>query len=181
MPKFLKPAPAQGLTLVGARTFRRDWAVEYYGMRSPRSPPRKSAPFAQIWHRSGEGGYQGFRELLHPGKKKPRCTPDCGLDCEVGEVRERSPKQTPPRGLCVRHTGRTNNATQSRAQPKGAASRSSKFSPEISQAGRVVFRPLAGTACYESRSEHYRCTSTSGDLSDGSLAATLIAAARAQQ
>ncbi len=50
MPKFLKPAPAQGGRPAGSRTFRRDWAVEYYGMRSPRSAPHKSAPFAQIWH-----------------------------------------------------------------------------------------------------------------------------------
>ena len=51
MPKFLKPAPAQGGRPAGSRTFRRDWAVEYYGMRSPRSAPRKSAPFVQICHR----------------------------------------------------------------------------------------------------------------------------------
>jgi hypothetical protein len=37
MPKFLKPAPTQpeGGTPAGSRTFRRNWAVAYYGMRSP--------------------------------------------------------------------------------------------------------------------------------------------------
>ena len=47
----MKPAPAQGLTPADSRTFRRDWAVLYCGMQFPRSAPRKSAPFVQIWHR----------------------------------------------------------------------------------------------------------------------------------
>ena len=47
----MKPAPAQGGTPAGSRTFRRDWAIVYYGMRFPRSAPGKSSPIVQIRHR----------------------------------------------------------------------------------------------------------------------------------
>jgi hypothetical protein len=85
MPKFLKPAPAQGGTLIGARTFRRDWAVEYYGMRFPRSAPRKSAPFAQICHHQTKPAAAPHRApQLIP---RPLPTLDTRLQVDIDGVR----------------------------------------------------------------------------------------------
>ena len=57
---------AGGKLRVAQGTFRRDWAVEYDGMRSPRSAPGKSAPVVQNWHKIG---------IARPSPQPPRAAP----------------------------------------------------------------------------------------------------------
>ena len=93
MPKFLKPAPAQGGMPAGARTFRRDWAVVYYGMRSPRSPPHKSAPFAQIWHRQTKPAAAPRRAAQITPRPLPTSGTRLGMDTQGVQSARYGPTQ----------------------------------------------------------------------------------------
>ena len=124
MPKFLKPAPTQGGTPAGARTFRRDWAVVYYGMQFPRSAPGKSAPFVQIRHRQTKPAAAPCRaSQLSP---RPLPTLEARLRVDIKGVRSaRYGPTQPKRGVVgcrlwllapLRARGKTPSGQVSRSQ-----------------------------------------------------------------